>query len=1187
MNNQLFSSRNPLLIAIISLSAVLLSLSLFYYLTYNTLQKTTTVTDEKEAVIEYIERLDNIQNNLLIIESAEKPSVIKERADLTTRFNTAAKNTIANLDTLRTFYQYPFLPIEQMKTYEKLVLEKISFTQNIIQLVLSGHKEKAYAILTNPNLFSATQSLNEYDKLLVNKGRSLLLAYQDVHDRNAHKTQDQFLILGFCLLFILGFSFYKIISISNSRIQINTEKRFLTNAFDLISEAIIIADEDFRVTQFNAAAEKMYHIKKIAIIGKDVFSIGMPENNVDAAELLHTLKETSKWSGILNSSGNDQNSPITIFSSISALKDDRNNIIGYCFANIDLTDFTQNIDRKKYLAEVFENSHDAIIGTNTNHLIKAWNKAAEKMFGYNYAEILGKPVSDVLIVDKDVRNNFRQEVSENGYWRGNVDIKLKEGNIIKTLFTISSIKNEKGIITDYVGTIKDVTPILELQENLKELNNSLQEQVKEKSKIITEILERIDDGFVAINQNNEFTYVSSYISKLTGKKIDDLIGKNYLEVFPELQPTFFAQYLSQSQLSKESRHYEVYSKIWSRWLDINIYPSANGVSIFLKDISKRKTQDAELRLKEISIEKSIAGIGIADLTGTITYGNNALIKMWGCKNKEELIGKKLTEVFEGPRVYETIKNLQTKGFDSGEDIGKRIDGSLFNVGFSANVVLDDNNNPLCLFGSFVDVTDLKKQSQEIEMLAGIIENSSALAYIMDMDQKIIYLNKAIKQACGLDEKDATGRSAADIFSDNNKLSKSIINAVIQNKKWEGESYYLSKKQKEIPVLQALHLHTDEHGNPSYISATAIDITELREKEKELKKFSNIVENTKALVIIATLDYSLLYANKAAKEKLEIADIEDLNKIFIYEFMPEETKAFVKLEENKLMAQGMWVDELNLQTRNGKVIPVLQVAIIHKDDEGNPLYISFTLLDVTKQKAAELELIKLNSELRELSNHLQDIREEERSEIAREIHDVLGQNLTVLKMAASWAQKHIHDNPAGAERRLEELMEVTDETIHASRKLYNALHPNMLDDIGLVAAIQWHANSFTKTTGIDIEVYSDFSHKILNSKIRLGLYRIYQESTTNILRHANATHVLVNLSKHDGLLTMTISDNGVGFDTNKVDILHSHGLLGLRERVYAMSGKLNIKTAVGQGTSIEVIIPMNEEFMGADNFENTI
>ena len=1669
--SQAKTSKNILTIAFITIGVVIIALGAFYFSTYTNLKKTDTISVEENVVLEYMLRLDYVKQNFLAIEAAERPTLVNAKNELIDDFNKAAQSDSAEFAGFKKLYQYPFLPVGALINYELLVKQKISFTRQIIELGLEGKKDLAYGLIEKDENFALVKNINNTDQFLENSGRKLLHQYQDQHKENAKRTENEFLLLGFCMLLFLCYGLFRIIKAANFNSRISNENKFLADIFNRVSDAVLITDHNLNILYFNPAAEQLYKRDKEQVVGKHVVEgIGFIEPEGILEKMIQDVNNKGSWAGELKNSYPD-GTAFTVFTSISAIKNAQNKVIAYSSINFNFSEYRKNRENENYLAKIFDFSYEAIIATDNEHRIKGWNKAAEKMFGYSQAEVIGKITSDILNINQEKRKEFRTALLEKGEWEGEVDVENREGKLMNTYFTVATIKNEKGEVTDKIATYRDLTNILKLQRELKLLNQNLQEQVNEKTAYISEILGRISDGFVAMDNNAELTFVNDYIEKVTGKTESELIGKNYLELFPALKETQFAIAVGEAIQNQKTIHYEVYSQIWNMWLDINIYPSFNGISVFLKDISLKKEQEKDLLLKESAISKSIAGMGLTDLNGNIIYGNEALACMWGYENKEQLIGLRLIDVFEGERVYTTIQNLQTKGFDSGEDTGKRRDGSLFDVGFSANIITDELNQPICMFGSFVDITERKKQAAEINKLASIIEFSNALVGIMSLDYKILYLNaatrnileldeeepiaeyspfdffperqnqtilaevmekgswsgenflitkskkkipifqivilhknergvplyissnginltelklkqsenqrladiidnsmaftaiatldkniiyanRAMKTTFGFDLKDETVLDLAKLYTprgnmireqalevvkkkgrwqgenemitpdgriipifqsilehkdedgnatftsttalditelkvkeeENNRLLSMLENSaaivgiidmegnlqyanktlrknlevkhgedirkyninffrtpagvekiqevrkelyetgrwkgenyyhsisgreytlyqvmilhrdvngnpnyisttaiditdlkqkqeetdlylsVLNNstayfgiadenlkfiyvnqalrdvfeikpdedissynlsnfkgpnsvsffsnplhplhhtKKWVGENIYLSKSGKEIPVLQvvvlheykgklkyvsttainiaelkekevekdrliqminsspayfamtdmesnilftneairealeisdekeilyksfnsfrsdkgniilqqalddlqkkdtwqgenyyrsvngkeipvlqALHLHKKE-GKPSYISSTAIDLTQLKEKEKELNKLASIIENTKALIIIVDLNMMFLYLNQAAKDRFGIGPEEDITKLSGLDFIPDETKEMMKTEEAKLFASGKWIGELNFLNRKGEKIPVLEVAIIHKDEAGNPLYISLTLVDITEQKEAENELLHLNNELRELSNHLQDIREEERSEIAREIHDVLGQNLTVLKMAASWIKKHIYDNPAGAERRLEELMDVTDETIQSSRKLYNALHPNMLDDIGLLAAIQWHANTVTKATGIDIEVFSNFSHKILNPKLRLGLYRIYQESLTNILRHSKATHVLVNVNRESQSIVLSISDNGIGFDTTQVDIMHSHGLLGMRERVYAMSGTLKIQTEMAKGTIIEVRVPLSKELMGAENFENVL
>ena len=225
---------------------------------------------------------------------------------------------------------------------------------------------------------------------------------------------------------------------------------------------------------------------------------------------------------------------------------------------------------------------------------------------------------------------------------------------------------------------------------------------------------------------------------------------------------------------------------------------------------------------------------------------------------------------------------------------------------------------------------------------------------------------------------------------------------------------------------------------------------------------------------------------------------------------------------------------------------------------------------------EAELVNLNIELRSSYNHLQNIREEERKMIAKEIHDELGQNLTALKFNASWIRKHLDGNREKLNERLKSLEQITNQTVNTSRRLYNNLYPQMLDDVGITGAIQWHSSTYKTTTDIDIEIdtnINEISEKLIPHPISLALYRIYQECFTNILRYAQANLVVIKLHLKENIIIMSIEDDGKGFDIEAVDSKLHHGLLGMRERAHALDGKIAIDSIIDKGTKTIVYFPI--------------
>ena len=226
----------------------------------------------------------------------------------------------------------------------------------------------------------------------------------------------------------------------------------------------------------------------------------------------------------------------------------------------------------------------------------------------------------------------------------------------------------------------------------------------------------------------------------------------------------------------------------------------------------------------------------------------------------------------------------------------------------------------------------------------------------------------------------------------------------------------------------------------------------------------------------------------------------------------------------------------------------------------------------EKKVAETEV--MTGRLRELSAHLQNIREEERIHIAREMHDELGQLLTGFKMDVSWLHKKLGatTDPVVKEK-LEEMMQVVNDAARFVRKLASELRPSILDDLGLIAALDWHSQEFKRRSNIEVEFRTALEELETSKEVATGLFRMYQESLTNVARHANARRVTAELEQIDGKIQLTITDDGDGFDTHAGE-RKTLGLLGMHERATMLKGQFRIYSAPGKGTTVLIIVPQH-------------
>lgn len=237
-----------------------------------------------------------------------------------------------------------------------------------------------------------------------------------------------------------------------------------------------------------------------------------------------------------------------------------------------------------------------------------------------------------------------------------------------------------------------------------------------------------------------------------------------------------------------------------------------------------------------------------------------------------------------------------------------------------------------------------------------------------------------------------------------------------------------------------------------------------------------------------------------------------------------------------------------------------------------LLITAIFRDLSDRRRIEHQLVEKNQQLRELSATLENIQEEERSRISRELHDELGQSLTGIRMEISWLGGRLQALQPEMEAKVGAVKKLIDSTIAAVRRISSDLRPLVLDDLGFSAAAHWYIDQFSARSAIDVSVELPESDPIHGGSVATALFRILQESLTNIARHAEATSVAVTLKQIDHQWRLSIRDDGKGFDEMTLRHRRGIGLIGMRERVQMLGGTFRLESVPRQGTLIEVCIP---------------
>lgn len=226
-------------------------------------------------------------------------------------------------------------------------------------------------------------------------------------------------------------------------------------------------------------------------------------------------------------------------------------------------------------------------------------------------------------------------------------------------------------------------------------------------------------------------------------------------------------------------------------------------------------------------------------------------------------------------------------------------------------------------------------------------------------------------------------------------------------------------------------------------------------------------------------------------------------------------------------------------------------------------------DIRERKDVQNEQKSSYESIRNLNTHMQLAREDERASLAREIHDQLGQRLTGFKMEIDYILKKSQHLESFVSEKLRNVLNQIDRTIGTVRNISRNLRPGILDDFGLLAALEWQADEFTKTSSIPVFFQYVGEEKKMNNQKTTAIFRVYQESLTNIMRHAKCTHVNVIVSFGSGKIVLEVADNGQGFDPDILKNQKSLGVFGMKERIESIGGKFDIESEKGKGTKVKM------------------
>lgn len=478
-----------------------------------------------------------------------------------------------------------------------------------------------------------------------------------------------------------------------------------------------------------------------------------------------------------------------------------------------------------------------------------------------------------------------------------------------------------------------------------------------------------------------------------------------------------------------------------------------------------------------------------------------------------------------------------------------------------------------------------------EYFQKLIENAQDIITVLDHGGIIRYSSPSIERILGYGKNELNGRDAfqyvheddvsrvKELFAEVISIAGNVVTTEFRFQHQNGDWIYLESIAKNV---------VDSRDGPIVV-VNSRDVTDRKKAMRSLQEHKIQLADAQKIAKVGSWQWFPNSENgvRWSDEMCRIFGIEpdEFDNTFetYMKFVHPRDRVRVKGNIKKAVEEKKSFSfEHKILRPDGEERTLLCRGHILTNENGSVVKVIGTGQDITGQKEKEQKLREYSNQLRSLSEKIERTREEERIRIARAVHDELGQMLTVLKMDVSMLngemkQKATPDVQDFFRRKANKILDRINTIIKSVQRITTELRPEVLDDLGLVDAIHWQADEFANRTGIEVEVKSNVEQSdFIDDTQATTLFRIFQETLTNIIRHAKATKVDIKLNRKNSTLYLIVSDNGVGISDEKKNASSSLGIIGMRERTQFLGGDMNIEGEKDKGTTVTLQIPLDAE-----------
>jgi PAS domain S-box-containing protein len=853
---------------------------------------------------------------------------------------------------------------------------------------------------------------------------------------------------------------------------------------------------------------------------------------------------------------------------------------------------SESLATLKLLAHLVEETSDILTAADIDFKPITWNKASEKIYGLKAEQVIGKELRE--FVQLHYPNSNREEVREiintQGEWRGEVFfVRPSDKKIITLLMSYKQLKEENGNLLGYLISATDITERKEAESRLKESEQRFRDMADSSPAMIW-----------LSDENNVTVYTNKKWIEFTGKDISNDPNGWSAIIHPDDEERVTDEYFKGVRLKKQvttvyrlRREDGVY-----RWVHDTSVPRILNDGKFIGYIGSVIDIEDERQKHEQLVYQSTILDNVSDIV--VTTDINYRIKIWNKIAEEyygvlekDAVGKRMSEVvtftFHGTTTEEALKELNEKGIWAGEVSRVNKQGETKYFFHTVKYVYNDAGNKIGYLAIGHDITEKKIAEEKLKeselFYRTLIADSMDGMVLLNRQGIITFASPSVKTVLDYDVPELVGKDGFQfVHPDDIKWAfESFEKEIELNTEIKYITIRLVKKNGQW-IWCTLRGH-NLLNNP-YINSIVIyfhDDTLRKEAREALqeseKRFRSLIRELQVGVFLSDAQGNIIMCNKALSEMFSVPEESFIGKK-VYEMMPtdiiNEKNEFIPVSDRPLSLTLQFK-----QTIKDTVLGVLHPVTKERswilvnadpilDEEGNIKHIVCSVMNLTERKKLEEKLIseQINHQ-KQLTQATIDGQENERREIGKELHDNIGQQLTTIKLFLDYAKTTADESTS---EMVNVALKAVSDVINDVRAMSRSLVPFTLKDLGLIESMNELIDSLTRAKIVNIEFrHIKFDESSVPENQKLTLFRIVQEQLNNIVKHADAKNVYIRLFVEANELVLEISDDGKGFDEQKVR--KGLGILNIKNRVELFNGKTQISSIPGKGCIMTVSFPL--------------